>query len=238
MKKASWRLIILLAVMAPPLAGEVSGEIALVSRYIWRGFDLLPENKPAVQPYVAVDLGKSGLSVGVWSSFALANWDAYRGADEVDLSLAYSFKMPEGWEATAGFTNYGYWFTPEFTCKNGTSQEFFATLARSDLPLSPKLSVYYDVNLGSGLYATLEGSLTEKLGERLSLAAGALIGFNSRQYIERTGFSDIDLYLRAPLELGRVELTPSFNVMVPLMDEVNEHTEFWFGLTAALGGGD
>lgn len=238
MKKTALLLLISLALAALPLAGAVSCEIALVSRYIWRGFDLLPENKAAVQPYLAADLGKSGLSLGLWSSFALANWDTYRGADEIDLTLTYTFNMPESWEVTAGFTNYGYWFTPGFTFKDGTSQEIFATVARNDMPLAPQLSVYYDFNLGSGLYVTLEGSLEKELSERLSLEAGALVGFNSRQYIEKTGFSDIDLYARAPLALGRVELTPSINVMIPLMDEVNEKVEFWFGLSAAIGSGE
>ena len=33
---------------------------------------------------------------------------------------------------------------------------------------------------------------------------------------------------------GKLTLTPSLNVMVPLLDEVNEDTEIWFGLAVAL----
>lgn len=237
MKKMAW-LPLFLAAALMPLSGSVSGGVDLVSRYIWRGFDLLPENRPALQPSLTVDLGGSGFSLGLWGSFALAKWDEYRGANEIDLTLAYTFKTPEEWEVTAGFTHYGYWFSEDFSFQDATSQELFATVARTDLPLSPQLAVYYDFNLGSGLYVTLGGSHEWSVSERASVEAGGLIAFNSRQYIDRSGFSDIDLFIRAPLSLGKLTLTPSLNVMVPLLDEVNEKTEFWFGLSASLGGGE
>jgi hypothetical protein len=228
-------LLGLVAVTLLPLSGSVSGGIDLVSRYVWRGFDLLPDNQPAIQPSLTIDLGKSGFSLNIWSSFALTKWNTYKGANEIDLTLAYAFKTSEKWEVTAGFTHYGYWFAEDFTFKDSTSQEVFATVTRTDMPLSPTLSVYYDVNLGSGLYATLGGSHELKLGEKTSVELGGLIGFNSRQYIERSGFSDITLYAKAPLALGRATLVPSLNVMVPLLDEVNDSAEFWVGVSVAFG---
>ena len=68
----------------------------------------------------------------------------------------------------------------------------------------------------------------------MTLELGGLVGFNSRQSIDRRGFSDIDLYARVPVALGRVTLSPSLNVMVPIMDEVNEDVEIWFGFSAAF----
>ena len=52
--------------------------------------------------------------------------------------------------------------------------------------------------------------------------------------IDKTGFSDIDLYIKVPLTMGKLTLTPSLNVMIPLLDQVNEDTEIWFGFSAAL----
>jgi len=234
MKKLAWLLLVCLTGAPLLLAGAVAPQVDLVSRYIWRGFDLLPDNHMAIQPQFTIDLGKSGFSLNVWSSFALAKWDTFKGANEIDLTLAYTFKTSEKWEVTAGFTHYGYWFAEDFTFKNGTSQEIFATVTRTDLPLAPTLSLYYDFNLGSGLYVTLGGSQELKLNEKTSLEMGGLVGFNSRQYIDKTGFSDIDLYIKVPLTLGRVTLTPSLNVMIPLMDEVNEDTEVWVGFSAAI----
>ncbi len=234
MKKSFLLLLLCLAKTAFPLPGAISGQIDLVSRYIWRGFDLLPDNHPAIQPQFSIDLGKSGLSLNVWSSFALAQRGTFKYADEIDVTLSYDFKMPEGWELTAGFNHYGYWFAEDFSFRDSTSREVYATVARTDLPLSPTFSVYYDFNLGSGLYVTLGGSQQLKANEKVSVEVGGLIGFNSRQYIDKTGFSDIDLYAKLPLQVGKLTLTPSVNVMIPLLDEVNEDTEIWFGFSAAF----
>lgn len=234
MKRFILLLIACLAVAALRLPGAVSGQVDLVSRYIWRGFDLLPENHAAIQPALTIDLGKSGVSLNFWSSFAFAHRDLFKGNDEIDLTLAYAFKMPEGWAFTTGLTNYCFWFAKDFTFKNNTSQEIFASLARTDLPLSPQLSVYYDLNLGSGLYLSLGGSQELKLNEKVIIEIGGLIGFNSRQYIARTGFSNIDLYAKLPLTLGKLTLTPALSVMIPLLEEVNEYTEIWFGFSVVL----
>ena len=234
MKKIARLLSVFLLGAVLPLAGTVSGQIDLVSRYLWRGFDLLPENHAAVQPSLTVDLGESGFSLNIWSSFALGQRGMFKYADEIDLTLAYAFKVPEGWEWTAGLIHYGYWFAEDFKFKDHTSQEIFVTIARTDLPLSPALSVYYDFNLGSGLYITLGGSQELKLSDRIRMEMGGLIGFNSRQYIDTTGFSNIDLYAKVPLTVGKLTLTPSLNVMIPLLDEVNEDTEIWFGFSAAI----
>jgi hypothetical protein len=234
MKKNFLLLLICLVGVALPLPGAFAGRIDLVSRYIWRGFDLLPDNHAAIQPSLNADLGKSGFSLAVWCSFALAQRDVFKYSDEIDLTLSYAFKMPKGWELSAGFTNYGYWFANNFKFKDNTSLEVYATAARTDLPLSPTFSVYYDFNLGGGLYATLGGSHRLKVNEKVSVDLGGLIGFNSRQYIDKTGFSDIDFYAKIPLTMGKLTLTPSLNVMIPLLEEVNKNTEIWFGFSAAI----
>jgi len=234
MKRIISLLLVFLAIAFLTLPGAVAAQADLVSRYVWRGFDLLPDNHAAIQPSFTIDLGKGGFALNIWSSFALAQRGVFKYADEIDATLSYDFKMPEGWELSAGFTHYGYWFAEDFSFKDATSQEVYATVARTDLPLSPTLSVYYDLNLGSGLYVTLGGSHELALSEKVSVELGGLVGFNSRQYIDRTGFSDIDLYANVPLQVGRLTLTPSFNVMIPLLDEVNEDVEIWFGFSAAL----
>jgi hypothetical protein len=216
------------------LPGAVGGQVDLVSRYVWRGFDLLPDNHAAIQPSLTIDLGQSGFSLNLWSSFALAQRDTFKYSDEIDLTLSYTFQTAASCEVTAGFIQYGYWFAEDFKFKAHTSQEIYATVAKTDLPLSPQLSVYYDFNLGSGLYVTLGGSKEWKLSDRVGLTAGGLIAFNSRQYIDKTGFSNIDIYVRVPLSLGGLTLTPSLNLMIPLLDEVNEDVEIWFGFSAAL----
>ncbi len=234
MKRYAVLLLAGLAFVALPLRGSISGQVDLVSRYIWRGFDLLPDNHAAIQPSVDFEFGKSGFSLNVWSSFSLAQRDAYKYLDEIDLTLTYSFRMPEGWDLVAGFTHYGYWFAQDFTFKDSTTQELFATVTRTDLPLSPSLSVYYDLNLGSGVYVALGGSHEVKLGDQVALELSGLIGYNGRQFIQTSGLSNVDFRAAVPFTVGSVTLTPSANVTIPLMDEVNDATEIWFGLSVAI----
>ncbi|MCX6555066.1 MAG: hypothetical protein NTZ12_08650 [Candidatus Aminicenantes bacterium] len=234
MKRFVLSLLAFLVGVALPLPGAFAGQIDLVSRYIWRGFDLLPDNHAAIQPSLTFDFGESGFSLNIWSSFALAQRELFKYSDEIDVTLSYAFKVPEGWGLTAGFTNYGYWFANDFKFNNNISQEVYAMVAKTDLPLSPQLSAYYDFNLGSGLYVTLGGSHELKVNERLSVELGGVIGFNSRQYIDKTGFSNIDFYASVPLTVGKLLLTPSLNVTIPLLDEVNEGMEIWFGFSTVI----
>ena len=233
MRRRSLALLISLS-WAALLPGMASVQIDWVSRYVWRGFDLLPDNHSALQPAFAIDLGRSGVSLSLWGSFALERRSEFRSADEIDVTFSYAVPLPSGWEMDVGINHYGYWFADDFTLRDDTSQEIFVALARTDLPLSPTLSVYYDFNLGSGLYVSLAVSQEIRMSDQLGMEVGGLIGFNSRQYIDKTGLSDIDLFIKAPLALNRLTLTPSLNVMVPLMDEVNEDMEVWFGFSAAF----
>jgi len=50
MKKSVLYLLVCLVGAALPLPGAVSVQVDLVSRYVWRGFDLLPENHFWYQP--------------------------------------------------------------------------------------------------------------------------------------------------------------------------------------------
>ena len=122
MKKSVLFLLVCLIGAMLPLPGAVSAQVDLVSRYIWRGFDLLPDNHAAIQSSLTIDLGKSGFSLNVWSSFALAQRGVFKYSDEIDLTLEYAFKVAEGWELSAGFIHYGYWFSDDFKFRDHTSQ--------------------------------------------------------------------------------------------------------------------
>jgi hypothetical protein len=47
-KKIIPLLLVCLVGAALPLTGAISGQVDFVSRYIWRGFDLLPDNHAAI----------------------------------------------------------------------------------------------------------------------------------------------------------------------------------------------
>jgi len=90
----------------------VTVDATWVSKYLWRGFDLL-DDKGAFQPSVDVDLFGSGFSVNVWASYPTSVGDMNKtatnraGASRVDATefnyaLAYETVVYEGddWETT------------------------------------------------------------------------------------------------------------------------------------------
>lgn len=70
-----------------------------VSKYIWRGFDLL-DDKSATQPSVTIDLFGSGFSATVWASYANSSRGGANtsmvNATEYDYILTYSRSAFEG----------------------------------------------------------------------------------------------------------------------------------------------
>ena len=216
---------------AAPLSAQFEFQADVMSRYIWRGFDLYPSNNPALQPSVTYTFGESGFSANLWTSFALGERSIYKDLDEIDFTLDYSFPLSEQVGMSVGFTNYGYYFLPEFSFKDGTSQEFYISAGLSDAFLSPTLTAFYDVNLGSGLYVLLQGSQSIPLSESLSLDLSAGLGYNSKQYIDESGLSDLTIGASLPIALGDWTIAPQINYSFVFLDSVNEENELWFGIS-------
>ena len=93
------------------------------------------------------------------------------------------------------------------------------------------LNAYYDVNLGSGLYVALEGSRSIPLSESLDLNLKARLGYNSKQFIDESGLSDLTLGVSLPIKLGDWTIAPLVNYTFVFLDSVNKDNEPWFGLS-------
>ena len=231
------RLILfgLIAILSFPLLGKnASFQVDLTSRFIWRGFDLLPDNNSALQPSLTFDLGDSGFSLNVWASFALTDRGIYKYWDEIDLTLTYALKTPENLSLVLGFTNYGYWFAESFKFKDHTTQEFFVEVGLPKVLLSPKLTAFYDVNLGDGLYVQLSAVHPVPLAGNIGLDLSAKLGYNAGQFLPEgadTGFSDLTIGASLPLKVGTVTLSPFANYTFVFLDAVNDDNELWFGVS-------
>jgi len=204
-------------------------ELSLVSRYIWRGFDLNPENRPALQPSVTVPLGGGGLSLNLWGSFSLVD----RDLDEIDLTLAWDFSLGNRFDVSLGVVQYGWYFSRSFSWREHTSREFFVSLEMPRAALRPSFSFYWDVANGSGLYALLGIAYRDELccGRELELSAS--LGYNHRQWVAQSGFSDLNFAISMPQRVCRVTVTPFAHLTVVLMDAVNPDTnvEIWGGVS-------
>jgi hypothetical protein len=216
---------------AAPASGQLSAQADIVSRYIWRGFDLYAPNNAAFQPSLTYSFGESGFSANIWTSFALSDRALYRADDEFDLTLTYTFRTPESLALAVGFTHYGWYSTPGFSFERDTTQEFFVSAGLPGLPLEPSLTVFYDLNLGSGLYALLKVGRAVPLGGTAELRLSAGLGYNAGQFIEGSGLSDLSLGASLPFKWGRLTFAPSMNYTFVFLEEVNPDNELWFGLS-------
>ncbi len=221
----------LVVISAGPAAAQISYQIDAVSRYIWRGFDMFKPNAGALQPSLIYAFGGSGFSANIWTSFSLAGQPIDESRDEIDLTLAYAFKTPEEYGLSVGLIHYGWYFDRPFTFKNNTTQEFFVTAGLPKAFLQPSLSVYYDVNRGSGLYASLKVKQSLPLGETVALNLSAGLGYNSRQWIDTSGWSDLTIGATLPIKIGASTIAPLVSYAFVFLKEVNLHNEFWFGLS-------
>ncbi|NIN00259.1 MAG: hypothetical protein GTO24_19930, partial [candidate division Zixibacteria bacterium] len=92
-------LTLLLLPQTSPARIGFRSDLAVVSKYIWRGFDTIVDDRPAIQPSVTFGFGKSGVWFNLWSAVALADTDFV----ELDLVLGYDRPLSEHMSVSAGF---------------------------------------------------------------------------------------------------------------------------------------
>jgi len=196
-------------------------EIGLNSRYIWRGFDLLPDNNPALQPSITYNFGQSGFSLNLWGSFALKERSFYREADEIDLTLNYDFDLKK-LIISVGLIHYGYYFAPDFNFKQNTTQEIYLGLTLLTLPFVPRLKLYYDFNLGKGLYLEAGISRDFQIKEKIGLNLDIWQGYNGGQFGVKKGFSDFNISSTLQLDIGSLSVQPFIWYCRIFNDEINK----------------
>lgn len=224
---------VLLCVLLPGrMDAGVDCSVDFYSRYIWRGFDLNPDNKPVVQPSITYAFGDSGFSVNLWGSFSFENSEL----NETDITLSYEFKNLKTISLSIGFIHYGWYFTEGFTLEDNTTQEVYVTAGLPGVPLNPTVSLYYDINNGDGLYATFGVSHGLSFAQSLTLELAATLGYNGGQWTESTGFSNLNLTASLPISLNKISIAPIVGTTFILMDEVNPgvDNEFYVGVSLAF----
>jgi len=222
--------VVLIAMTAGQLVAGFSYQVDFTSRYIWRGFDLNPNKKPAIQPSVTYAFGDSGFAVTAWGSISFED----KAATELDFILNYDFKTNGDYTLSAGIANYGWYFGGDFDWENNTSQEAYVTLGFPKFFLSPKVTAYYDFGNGDGFYFLLETGHTLELSEKLKADLYANLGYNAGQWLPDwvdTGFSDLVIGASVPLKMGKVTVSPFVNYSFALLDLPFFEDHFWFGFS-------
>jgi hypothetical protein len=220
---------IIVFLISSPVCAKIGlrSELSFVSKYIWRGFDTIADDRPAIQPSVTFDFGRSGVWFNLWSAVALADTDFV----ELDLVLGYDRDLSKDLSFFAGI---GYFTFPSmsgYPDENSTTPEVYAGITANALPFSPSFTLYYDFNLGDGIYATLALSRGIRMGT-IVLNSSLLVGYMD-QYKDigvDPGVSDICLGVSTDFSYRNITLTPSINYVIVPNQTVNDEDEFWVGL--------
>jgi uncharacterized protein Gcw-chp len=220
---------------------EVGLDLGVQSSYVWRG--LTTTNKPVIQPaaYLSVPLGDVSVTVGAWSNIDLGKYDDL--SDDISESGGSSslnfaelepyaeVSLPVGKTTlTGGLIGYVYPNSAAapnpFGLKTSRTNtvEIYGKLGL-DVPLSPELSIYYDVDKVNGAY--LEGSISYSVPatDNLSVDLGAVAGFDAGQgqpddplsdqfNFADNGFTHLDLSAGVPLTAGPVSITPALHLVL------------------------
>ncbi len=232
---------------APEPAGAQASlgvDLGLFSSYVWRGLSLT--NKPVAQPdvYLSIPAGNASITVGGWANIDLGRYDDVD--DDISESGAISsFNLsefnPYGEVAfpvgkatlTLGGIGYIYPNDADGDVRNDfgllTSEfntvELYGTVG-VDVPLSPTLAVYYDVDKIKGAY--IEGSVSHDLpvSETVAVSLGALAGLSAGQGIpddpttdessnfDDDGFTHLDVSAGVPFSTGAFSITPVLHLII------------------------
>lgn len=211
-------------------AAETSFSVDFMNRYIWRGFDLNPDNKYVIQPSVDFTFGESPWSLNLWYSYS--NED--HTLNEVDLTVNYCFPETEKLAINAGIVHYGWYWANNFNHEDNTTIETYVSFAWKKCDLNPELSFYHDNKNGNGLYTQLALSKEIKLSDRQNIELSSTLGYNQKQWISKSGLSDASLKLSVPLNEGKI--TPFFGISWPLIKDINPDVarEYWMGVNLSF----
>lgn len=144
---------------------EASAEVAILSKYIWRGFEL-SDDGVAIQPSTTVSY--KGFSLNLWGNLGTryyVNDDAE--FSETDMTLSYA----TGLGPVALDIGYIY-----YALDGSDTGEMYISAAL-DTFLSPSLSIYRDIDAFSGWYANFGVSHTIELGNEMTLDLAASVGY-------------------------------------------------------------
>lgn len=263
---AAFVIIGALAGASPSHAQATFGvDLDLFSSYVWRGLSLT--NKPVVEPavWVSFPAGNASVTVGGWASVDLGKYDDL--ADDISESggsSAFNFaefdpyaevSFPVGKATlTGGATAYIYpndETAPNdfgLLTKDANTVEIYGKLGL-DVPLSPQLSIYYDVDKIKGAY--IEGSVSHSLAasEKVSIDLGALAGFSAGQGIpddplsdessnfDGDGFTHLDLSAGVPFTAGVFSITPVLHLVITGDERTKISSPSNFDKGAKLWGG-
>jgi hypothetical protein len=212
----------------------IGADLGLFSSYVWRGITYT--NKPVIQPdlYLTIPVSSASITVGGWANIEPGSYNgatdiSENGSDgaglaEFDWWGEVGFPVGPKTTLTAGVTGYVFPNDDGFTSDANTIEIYGK--AAFDVPLSPKLAVWYDVDKIKGAY--FEGSVAYSVAAspKATIVLGALAGLNAGQGIPSDplstesfnfaddGFTHLDLSAGVPFTAGPLSFAPALHFVI------------------------
>lgn len=151
-------------------SGDLS--VSLLSKYVWRGFELSKDSL-VVQPSITASY--MGFGINLWGNLDTDQSEELFGEDganlnETDLTLSYG--------SSAGMVSYSAGYIYYGLEGAEDTQELYASVGL-DTILAPTLTVYRDIDAFPGWYTTLGVSHSFPLSETISLDLSGQVSYLS-----------------------------------------------------------
>jgi hypothetical protein len=239
--------------------GDVDVDVTWVSKYIWRGFDIL-DDKAALQPSVNVDLG-SGFTFNAWASLPGASKNGGRigtvDLEEWNYTVTYAGTAFDGEEYKTDYAiDYRYYDYPDTATWDADMQEIVVGLSWPDLCEAGVVPSYTVIKMwpakgghgarANGGYFHIFGlgyeytspdlpELPLDLSWSITYNDGAGTGSQGGGNTIEHDFSHMLWGVSTSIDCpAGGTITPAVYYQVSMEDTVNKQDEFWVGVSYGL----
>jgi len=216
-----------------------------LGKYVWRGQNI--NNKSVFQP--SGSLNNYGFTVSIWGNQDCTSVNSHSGNfTEFDYTLDYTHAIPgiDGLSGSAGVIYYTFPHT-----KSPATTEVYGSLSLTNVPLTPSIKIYRDVDEFMGTYYQFGiGRTFEKVAIwskkcYCGLALGASVGYGDDTYnkgyfttVKNGGFNDLILTAGLPVCFDAWMVKPNINFSTMLSDSVrsatNKSDNLWAGVSISI----
>lgn len=197
------------------------------SKYVWRGQNLTDD-------YVfqtGASAAWMGFTASIWGSMDLTNYNGNSGDfSEVDYAIDYTTALPD-MDAVSLSLGVVYYDFPGTTLKDTT--EFYWGFG-FDMPLSPSITFYHDLDEAKGTYITAGLSHTiDKIAELsadtpIAMTMDVSVGWADAEYneyywgLEEDELNDLKFSVGFPMDISGWSLTPSISYVTIISSDLRK----------------
>ena len=221
-------------VLAEEEKPTADASVALLSKYVWRGYELSKDSL-VIQPSLTV--GYKGFAANLWGNLDTdqkgASDDSFNW-NETDFTLSY-----DGAYEKLGYSiGYIYYDLDDAD----DTQEIYAGLSY-DILLSPSITVYRDIANIPGYYVNLGISHSFPITDKYALDLGASAGYYNYSDNDYSALHDGLLSASMTFPVNEyLSVTPEIHYSFPLSDDADNDagtgtgidSEFYGGLSASF----